>query len=169
MQRFGSLCDFLTAFLSKLRSYRAVFHKHRHALLLLIAVLYVYSACPFLCAVFEQQFCYAGPHASENADVRVSSPCCQRAVPGVPGTDAPVPARHQPCCAPEQEMVFPNGREYTTDLCEASGQPLFSILPRAAASSARLRVFFQDRPVLRTDPLFPAYALSCRAPPSRKC
>ena len=143
--------------------------KHRQVLILLIGLLYVYSICPFLCAIFEQKFCHDVFQEALSRNAGTHSTCCQSTKAAAwGGTETPSESGKL-CCSTGLELVLPDGRYNTHGSRELIDQSLVSILPISATSPVAPRGTFQILPIPLTSALFLDHSLSYRGPPFTLC
>lgn len=136
--------------------------KHRHILILLVGLLYIYSVCPLLCAAFEQNFCHDSSQKALSGVSEVHSTCCQSTKTGA--AETPLESGKS-CCSKDLELVFPDDRHNTHESRESIEQSLVSILPISVTSPVVSRESFQTFPVPLATAFFPDHALSRRGPP----
>ena len=146
-----------------------MFQKHRQVLILLIGLLYVYSICPFLCATFEQKFCYDVSQEVSSGNTGIHLTCCQTTRTPAAGTAETPSESGKPCCSTDLELVFPDDRHNLSESRELIGQSFVSILPISATSPVASRESFQTLPVPLTSAFFPDHSLSHRGPPLTLC
>ena len=143
--------------------------KHRHILILLVGLLYVYSVCPFLCATLEQKSCHTVLQNVLIGDTETRSTCCQSIETGAAG-DAETPSESgDPCCSKGLELVFPDDRYNTHESRELLEQSLVSILPISATLPVIPSESFENSPAPLTSTFFPDHSLSHRGPPFIQC
>ena len=143
--------------------------KHRQILILLAALLYVYSVCPFLCAAFEQKFCHDTSQKVLGGDTGTRSTCCQAAQTGAAGEAESPSESSKLCCSTDLELVFPDDRHNVHGSRELIGQCLVSILPISATLSVAPRESFQVLSEPLISAFFPDTSLSRRGPPFIQC
>ena len=143
--------------------------KHRHILILLIGLLYMYSVCPFLCATSEQKSCHTVPQKVLVGDTETRSTCCQRTQTSTAG-EAETPSESgESCCSKGLELVFPDDRYNTHESRESMEQSLVSILPISATLPVIPWESFKNSPAPLTSTFFPDHPLSHRGPPFIQC
>ena len=143
--------------------------KHRHILILLIGLLYMYSVCPFLCATSEQKSCHTVPQKVLVGDTETRSTCCQRTQTSTAG-EAETPSESgESCCSKGLELVFPDDRYNTHESRESMEQSLVSILPISATLPVTSWESFKNSPAPLTSTFFPDHPLSHRGPPFIQC
>ena len=143
--------------------------KHRHILILLIGLLYVYSICPFLCAAFEQKSCHTVPQRVLSGDTDTRSTCCQSTKTSTAGEAETPSESDNPCCSKDLELVFPDDRYNTHELRESIAQSLVSILPLSVTLPVAPSESFKNSPVPLTSIFFLDHSLSHRGPPFTQC
>ena len=143
--------------------------KHRHILILLVGLLYIYSVCPFLCATLEQKSCHTVLPEVLSGDTETQSTCCQITKTGAAGdVDAPSESG-DPCCSKGLELVFPDDRYNIHESRELLEQSLVSILPISVTLPVTPWESFKNSPAPLTSTFFPDHALSHRGPPFTQC
>lgn len=138
--------------------------KYQQVLILLVAVLYVYSVCPLLCAALEQRFCYTASQSTQSrAEVRPSG-CCQS--PHTGAADETPAESGKSCCTKDLELVIPEDRYNTHEWRgSVSNQPLVSSLPLSPTLLFTQPETFQNSVAPLTLLFFTDYPLSRRGPP----
>lgn len=139
--------------------------KHRQVFILLLALFYVYSACPLLCAVFETQFCYNSSQKVVSGVTEIHASCCQGSKAGATGESEAPSAGGKSCCSKDLELVFPDDRYNTYESRELMEQSLISSLPISATLPVTSWELFRGFTALPQTTFFPDYALSHRGPP----
>ena len=143
--------------------------KHRHILILLVGLLYIYSICPFLCATLEQKSCHSVSQKVLRGDPNARSTCCQNATTRAAG-EAETPSENgESCCSKDLELVFPEDRYNTHELRESIEQSLASILPVSVTLPVTPWESFKNSPAPLTSTFFPHHPLSHRGPPLTQC
>ena len=143
--------------------------EHRQVLILLVGLLYVYSVCPFLCATFEQKFCYDSSQKALRGVPETHSTCCQSTKTGAAGEAETPSGSGKLCCSKDLELVFPDDRHNIHESRESIEQAFVSILPISATSLVVSPESFQTFPVPLTTAFFPEHSLSRRGPPFIRC
>ena len=139
--------------------------KHRHILILLMGLLYVYSVCPFLCATLEQKSCHDAPQRILSGDTHPQSTCCQSTKASTAGEAETPSGSDNSCCSKGLELVLPDDRYNTHESRESIDQSLVSILPISATLPVTPWESFKNSPVPLTSTFFPDHSLSHRGPP----
>lgn len=140
--------------------------KHQQVLILLVGVLYVYSVCPFLCAAFEQNFCYNSPQDTLNGIPEMHGTCCQVPKAGSTGESGPPSESDKSCCSKDLELVFPEDRYNTHESRESTiDRSLVSTVSTSAVSHVDVRKALRNSPAPLTSSFFPDHSLSHRGPP----
>lgn len=143
--------------------------KHRHILILLVGLLYIYSVCPFLCATSEQKSCHTVLPEVLLGDTDTQSTCCQSPKTDAAG-EAETPAEgNNSCCSKGLELVFPDDRYNTHESRESLEKSLVSILPISVTLPVTPWKSFKNSPAPLTSTFFPDHALSHRGPPFTQC
>ena len=143
--------------------------KHRHILILLVGLLYIYSVCPFLCATLEQKSCHTVLPEVLIGDTETRATCCQSPKTSAAGdTNAPSESDN-PCCSKDLELVLPDDRYNTHESRESLEQSLVSILPISVTLPVTPWGSFKNSPAPLTATFFPDHALSPRGPPFIQC
>ena len=144
-----------------------MFQKHRHVLILLVGLLYIYSVCPLLCATFEQKFCDDGSQKVLNGVTETHS-CCQSTKTAA-ADEAESPSESgKSCCSKDLELVLPDDRYDAHESRELIEHALVSILPISATSPVAASESFQIPPSFCAT-LFPDHPLTRRGPPFVQC
>lgn len=139
--------------------------KHRRVLILLIGLLYVYSVCPFLCAVFEQKFCHDTSQKVLSSVTETHLTCCQSTKTNTAGAAESPSESGKSCCSKDLELVLPDDRYDTHESRESAHQSLVSILPVSVTLPVATSESFNIPPTLFST-LFPDHSLTRRGPPS---
>ena len=143
--------------------------KHRHILILLVGLLYVYSVCPFLCATLAQKSCHTVLPEILSGDTDTQSTCCQSTKTDAAG-DAKTPSEgDNSCCSKGLELVLPDDRYNTHESRESLEQSLVSILPISVTLPVAPSESFKNPPAPLTATFFPDHSLSHRGPPFIQC
>ncbi len=143
--------------------------KHQPVLILLMGLLYVYSICPFLCAIFEQKFCYDVSQEALSRNTGTHSTCCQSPKAAASGETETPSESGKLCCSTDLELVLPDNMHNTHESRELMAQSLVSILPISAASRIASRESLLTLPVPLPSTFFPSHSLSHRGPPFTLC
>ena len=143
--------------------------KHRQVLILLVALLYVYSVCPFLCAAFEQKLCHGTFQDVLSEDAESRAICCQSTKIGTTGETETPSEGGKSCCATDLELVLPDSRNNTPEFRELSGQSLVAMLPISATLPVAPQESFNISSILFVSTLFPDHPLTRRGPPFFWC
>ena len=109
--------------------------KHKHVLILLMALVYVYSVCPFLCATFEEKVCHNTPQEMLTGDTGTESTCCQKANTDAAGESDTSSENGKLCCPPDLELIPPDDTHNRDNVRESSEQHLVSTVPSAVIPS----------------------------------
>ena len=143
--------------------------KHRHILILLMGLLYVYSVCPFLCAKKKKKSCHTVLPKVLIGDTDTQSTCCQSTKASTAG-EAETPSEgDNSCCSKGLELVFPDDRYSAHESRESIDQSLVSILPISATLPVTPWEAFKNSPAPLTSAFFPDHSLSHRGPPFIQC
>ncbi len=135
--------------------------KHKHILILLTALVYVYSVCPFLCATFEEKVC----HNTSQEMLTGDAGCCQKATTDATGESDTASENGKLCCTPVLELILLDDTPNRVNVRELSGQYFVFTVPLVAIpsiSQARLPRFL-SLPALYTST--PNCTISRRGPP----
>ena len=143
--------------------------KHRHILILLVGLLYVYSVCPFLCATLEQMSCHSVVQKVLIGDTETRSTCCQSIQTSTAGESGTPSESDNSCCSEDLELVFPDDRYSAHELRELIDRSLVSILPVSVTLPVTPWESFKNSPVPLTSTFFPDHSLSHRGPPFTQC
>ena len=143
--------------------------KHRHILILLVGLLYIYSICPFLCATLEQKSCHSASQKVLIGDTETRSTCCQSTKTSGAG-EVEIPSeKGKPCCSKGLEFVLPDDRYKTHESRELVDQSLVSILPISVTLPVAPWESFKNFPAPSISAFFPDPSLSYRGPPFIQC
>ena len=140
--------------------------KHRQVLILLVGLLYIYSVCPFICAVSEQKFCHDAPQNVMSGATETQSTCCQKSKTGAAGETETPSESGKLCCETNLELVLPDDRHNMSEFRESIGQSLVSILPISVTLFIAPRESFQILPGPLSTTFFPDHSISRRGPPN---
>lgn len=139
--------------------------KHKRILILLTALVYVYSVCPILCATFEEKVCHNTPQEILTGDIGTESTCCQKADTDAARESDTSSENGKLCCTLNLELIPPDDTHNRDNVRESSGQHLVSTVPSAVIppiSPAKLPQLL-SLPTLYVSP--PNCTISRRGPP----
>lgn len=142
-----------------------MFRKHQQVLILLVGLLYIYSVCPLLCAVFEQKFCDSVSQKVLSGDTGTHLTCCQSTKTGTADEAENPSESNKSCCSKDLELVLPDDRYDAHESREVIEHALVSILPISATLPVATWESFEIPPTLFST-LFPDHPLTRRGPPS---
>ena len=144
-----------------------MFQKHRHVLILIVGLLYIYSVCPLLCATSEQKFCDDVSQRILNGVTETHSCCQSTKTAAADETDTPSEG-DKSCCSKDLELVLPDDRYDAHESREWIEHSLVSILPISATSPVAASESFKIPPTFFST-LFPDHPLTRRGPPFVQC
>ena len=135
--------------------------KHKHILILLTALVYVYSVCPFLCATFEEKVY----HNTSQEMLTGDAGCCQKATTDATGESDTASENGKLCCTPELQLILPDDAPNRVNVRELSGQYfVFTVPPASIPSISQAKLLhLPPLPTLYISP--PNCTISRRGPP----
>ena len=136
-----------------------MFQKHKHTLILLTALVYVYSVCPFLCATFEEKLC----HNTSQEMLTGDAGCCQKATTDATGESDSSSENGKLCCTPELELILLDDAPNRVNVRELSGQYFVFAVPAIPSISQAKLLHLLPLPILYTST--PNCTISRRGPP----